>query len=134
MKNDQETATRVPWTVAVGGLGAVGRKVAQALDAGLPGLTLTAVSARDRTRAKAILASFQSVVPLLPLSELAAVADIVVECAPAQLFPKLPREVVSRCAAERGGGSLQVGEGGSTRAVKLDCKQEPERQASKNRR
>jgi aspartate dehydrogenase len=89
MKNDQETATRVPRTVAVGGLGAVGRKVAQALDAGLPGLTLTAVSARDRTRAKAILASFQSVVPLLPLSELAPVADIVVECAPAAALPEV---------------------------------------------
>ena len=36
--------------VGVVGLGAIGRKVCEALDAGIPGLTLAAVTARDRAR------------------------------------------------------------------------------------
>ena len=38
-------------TVAIGGLGSIGRKVADALNIGIPGLVLTAVSARDQKRA-----------------------------------------------------------------------------------
>ena len=94
MQGNPETVARAPWKVAVGGLGAVGRKVAQALDAGLPGLALAAVSARDVTRAKPILASFRRAVPLLPLSELAAAADIVVECAPAAALPEVAEPVL----------------------------------------
>ncbi len=85
----QERPEIAPWKVAVGGLGAVGRKVAEALDAGLPGLALAAVSARDRSRAGPILASFREPVPLLPLAKLAAAADVVVECAPAAALPEI---------------------------------------------
>src|SRR5690606_22271715 len=45
-------------TVAVAGLGAVGLQVATALDRGIRGLRLTAVSARNRSRAEASMASF----------------------------------------------------------------------------
>jgi aspartate dehydrogenase len=73
-------------TVAIGGLGAIGRKVATRLDEGVPGLQLVAVSARNIERAESIVAKFASNVPVLPLSELGGLADIVVECAPAEAF------------------------------------------------
>ena len=38
--------------VAIGSVGAIGRKVAAKLDEGIPGLRLAAVSARDAAKAK----------------------------------------------------------------------------------
>jgi aspartate dehydrogenase len=70
--------------VAIGGFGAIGKVVAEALDRGLEGLSLTAISARDVARAGAAVAGFGSPVPVLPLERLGEVADIVVECAPAK--------------------------------------------------
>jgi len=69
--------------VAIGGFGAIGKVVAKALDDGIEGLSLAAVSARDTARAEATLASFATPVPVLPLDRLWEAADIVVECAPA---------------------------------------------------
>ena len=76
-------------TVAVGGLGAIGRKVAARLDEGIPGLRLVAVSARNVERAQAVVAKFGTKVPVVPLAELASLADIVVECAPAEVFMQI---------------------------------------------
>jgi aspartate dehydrogenase len=42
-------------TVAIGGLGAIGLKVARALDDGIEGLRLVAVAARDQAKAAAAL-------------------------------------------------------------------------------
>ena len=69
--------------VAVGGFGAIGKVVAEALDQGIEGLSLAAVSARDTVRAEAAVAAFATPVPVLPLDRLWENADIVVECAPA---------------------------------------------------
>jgi aspartate dehydrogenase len=78
--------------VAVGGFGAVGRRVAEALDAGeLPGLRLTAVSARNAHRAEEALRGYRQAVPVRSLGELADLADIVVECAPAALLEEIAR-------------------------------------------
>jgi aspartate dehydrogenase len=74
-------------TVAVAGLGAVGLTVARSLDAGIPGLSLVAVCARDRDRARSIVAGFHHSVPIEDLERLAELADIVVECLPAAVFP-----------------------------------------------
>ena len=74
-------------TVAVAGLGAVGQTVARSLDNGIPGLKLVAVSARNRDRARGIVAGFQNDVPVVDLDRLAGMADIVVECLPAAAFP-----------------------------------------------
>ncbi|MDB5592440.1 aspartate dehydrogenase [Enterovirga sp.] len=76
-------------TVAIGGFGAIGQKLARALDDGLPGLRLAAVSARNTERAAAVVAGFRSPVPVVPLAELGRHADIVVECAPAEVFREL---------------------------------------------
>jgi aspartate dehydrogenase len=66
-------------SVGVVGLGAIGRQVCRALDDGLPGLRLAAGLARDHERAGRFLASLRSSPPLLPLVDLVAASDIVVE-------------------------------------------------------
>jgi aspartate dehydrogenase len=76
-----------PLRVAVAGLGAVGMEVARRLAGGLDGLTLAAVSARDRAAAEARVADVHPGVPVLPVEALAQVADVVVECAPVAVFP-----------------------------------------------
>ena len=72
--------------VAVGGLGAIGGAVAERLDAGIPGLRLVAVAARDREKARRRMAAFGAPVPVVAPADLAAEADVVVECAPAAAF------------------------------------------------
>jgi aspartate dehydrogenase len=73
-------------TVGLGGFGAIGGALARRLDRGLPGLRLVAVSARDVGRAQQRIADLAHPVPIIPLPELAALADVVVECAPAVVF------------------------------------------------
>jgi aspartate dehydrogenase len=76
-------------SVAVGGLGAIGRVVAQHLDRGIAGLALVAVSARHHSRAEQAMTGFLRPVPVLRLAQLGEVADIIVECAPAALLREL---------------------------------------------
>ena len=83
-----------PLTVGIGGFGAIGREIGARLDRGEPGLELAAVSARDIKKAKAAMADFQRPVAVMPLSDLAAAADIVVECAPASVFRELAEPVL----------------------------------------
>lgn len=87
--------SRVPLRVSVAGLGAVGRTVTTALDAGLPGFQLAAVSVRRPERSADFLDGLSNPTRVLPLSELADVSDIVVECAPAAVFAELARPVVA---------------------------------------
>jgi aspartate dehydrogenase len=75
--------------VAVAGLGAIGLKLAEALDRGIPGCVLAAVSANDRDKAAKRLAHLARAVPVVALDELEPSADIVVECAPAKLLPAI---------------------------------------------
>ncbi len=75
--------------VAIAGLGAVGLRIADALDKGLPGCELAAVSANDKDKARERLAHLRRPVPVVPIDELEGLADIVVECAPASLLPAI---------------------------------------------
>lgn len=75
-------------TVAIGGLGAIGLKLARALDAGVDGLALIAVAARDKAKTEASLRGFRAPPRIVALSELAE-ADIVVEAAPAAVFEQI---------------------------------------------
>ncbi len=75
-----------PLRVGVAGLGAVGMTVARALDAGIPGLALGAVSARDRGRAEERVAGFADPPPVVPAGELANRCDVVVEALPPAAF------------------------------------------------
>lgn len=88
-------ATRQPLRIAIAGLGAIGSSLAQKLKAGvLPDATLVAVAARDADKARATLGAELRHVQVLPLAELASVADIVVECAPAKVLPEIVRPVL----------------------------------------
>ena len=82
--------------VALGGFGAIGKGVAERLDAGIEGLELAAVSARDTARAAAAMAGFGRTVPVLPLARLGDDADIVVECAPAALLREIAEPALAR--------------------------------------
>ncbi len=75
-------------TVAIAGLGAIGLPLARALDSGVDGLRLIAVSCRDQVKGRASLAGFQSAPRIVEIPELAD-ADIVVECTPAALFERV---------------------------------------------
>lgn len=81
-------------TVAIGGLGAIGLPLARALDAGVEGLRLLAVSARDRDGAAVKLAGFRAPPGIVGPDELAA-ADIVVEAAPAAVFEEIARPAIA---------------------------------------
>ena len=84
--------------VGIGGLGAIGLTVARAIaDGQLPGLELGAVSARDQGKAKANLASIGANVPVVSLDALAESCDVVIECAPAEMF-----QVVAEAAITKG--------------------------------
>src|SRR3954454_14799558 len=71
--------------VAIAGLGAIGRKVAEALDRGIDGLALAAVAAQHPEKHRAWLAGLTTSPEILPVEALSEVADLVVECAPARL-------------------------------------------------
>jgi len=91
-----DPSLRVPLKIAIGGLGTVGRVVARALDAGIPGLVLAAVAARDEAKARRNMAGFKTPVPVVPLGRLADLADVVVECAPPELFPEIARPAIEQ--------------------------------------
>jgi len=65
--------------VGVIGLGAIGRRVAGALDEGIPGLVLAGATARNRAAAESILAGYGSKPPYLSLDDLIEVSDLLVE-------------------------------------------------------
>ena len=65
--------------VGVVGLGVIGRAVCRALDSGIPGLRLVGALARDRSRAETFLAGLDTKPPFLPLDDLVAASDLVVE-------------------------------------------------------
>ncbi len=82
-------------SVAIGGLGAIGLPIARRLDAGIEGLRLAAVAARDRGKAEAKMRDFRTPVPVLGLAELAEHADVVVECTPAACFLEAAEPVIA---------------------------------------
>ncbi len=88
-------AKQAPLRVAVGGFGAIGRRVARTLDRGVPGLQLVAVSARDREAASQRLTGFERPVPVVALDKLAELAEVVVECVPAAAFAELAEPAVN---------------------------------------
>ena len=72
--------------VGLAGLGAVGMAVARRLEAGIPGLTLTAVAVRDLDKAKRALPRIGNGITATEPGGLAALADVVVEGLPPSLF------------------------------------------------
>lgn len=89
-------AERRSLRVAIAGLGAVGLKLAAALQDGVPGLSLAAVSAKGASAARERLAAIGVDAPVVAISDLEPLADIVVECAPAALLPAIARPFLEK--------------------------------------
>jgi aspartate dehydrogenase len=82
--------------VAIAGLGPIGSRVARALDGGIEGLELVAVSAANIDKHRGWLDKLGKVPAFVPLEALADMADIVIECAPSRLVRSIVVPVVSR--------------------------------------
>lgn len=82
--------------VAIAGLGPIGTRVARALDRGIDGLALTAVSSANIEKHRGWLDKLGKPPARLPIEALADAADIVVECAPSKLVRSIVAPVVSR--------------------------------------
>ena len=82
--------------IALAGLGAIGGAVARRVLAdGIPGIQLVAVSARDHDKARATLKAMNAgAVPIVGLADLAGMADLVIECAPAALMDEIAQPVL----------------------------------------
>jgi aspartate dehydrogenase len=82
--------------VAIAGLGPIGKKVAEALDQGIDGLALAAVSAQNPEKHHNWLGSLKASPVVLPIEGLSDVADIVIECAPARLLRSIVAPFVEK--------------------------------------
>ncbi len=83
-------------SVGIAGFGAVGQRLAQEFEKGIPGVALVALTSRDLDKARAQAASLlQAPPPVVPLAELAALADVVVEAAPAAAFAQIARAALT---------------------------------------
>jgi len=80
--------------VAIAVLGTIGRSLASRFAAGIPGFELVAVAARDRTKAAAALHEIGVEVEVMAVDELESFADIVIECAPGHLLPRIAEPVL----------------------------------------
>jgi aspartate dehydrogenase len=83
---DQLKSLRTDLRVAVAGLGPIGTGVVEALDRGIDGLVLAAVSAQNPEKHRSRLDGLTRMPAVLPIEALSDVADIVVECAPSKLL------------------------------------------------
>jgi aspartate dehydrogenase len=81
--------------VGVVGLGPVGREVARALDAGLDGYVLSAVSAKRQHRAQSFADGLSSAPAVVAAGQVVEHSDVVVECAPAGVFREVAEPVVA---------------------------------------
>jgi aspartate dehydrogenase len=80
--------------VAVGGLGAIGRVVARALSADMPGFVLACAAVRDEAKAQAWLRAERITCPLVGPAEFPAHADLAIECTPASMLEAICRPML----------------------------------------
>ena len=81
--------------VGLAGLGAIGRVVARHVSKVIPGLTLTAVAARDQAKAQAWLEHEKIAAALVDLEALPQHCDLAVECAPAAALEQICRPMLA---------------------------------------
>ena len=79
--------------VGIAGLGAIGKSLALKLDAGIPGMRLTAIAVRDVAAARGRV-NLQSPCVFTDLAGLEPHCDLVVECAPSKLLPEIARPML----------------------------------------
>jgi aspartate dehydrogenase len=75
--------------VGVAGFGTIGAAVARALDRGIEGLALGGVTARNPVKVSESLRAFSTPVPVLPIEELVAQCEVIVESVPAAAFEQI---------------------------------------------
>lgn len=86
----QTPAQKTTLRIAIAGLGAIGKSIATTLaKGGVPGVVLTAVSAKNHDKAKEFVSTLAHPVKVLNIAELEKEADLVIECAPAALLPEI---------------------------------------------
>jgi aspartate dehydrogenase len=82
--------------VGIAGLGAIGRAVARKIHMGaIPKMKLSGVTVRDSEKAQMFLADIGCAAPILPIAQLAAASDLVIECAPAAVMAEIAAPVLS---------------------------------------
>ena len=103
-----EKTLRPDLRIAVAGVGAIGTRVVEALDRGIDGLALTAVSVQNPEKHRSRLAGLTRPPAVLPIAALVDVADIVIECAPSQLVSSIVAPFVGcgKTAVVLGAGAL----------------------------
>ena len=74
--------------VGIAGYGAIGRSLAGALHAGIPGLALAAIASRDEARVRASLPA-GAAPAIVPVADLPVHAEVIVECAPAAVLASI---------------------------------------------
>ena len=82
---DSSKHASAPLRVAIVGLGPIGIGVMEALDRGIDGLVLSAISVQHPDKHRDRLTKLARPPKILPIDALADVADIVIECAPSRL-------------------------------------------------
>jgi aspartate dehydrogenase len=83
-------------SIGIAGTGAIGAKVAQALDQGeVPGFRLAGAAASSPSRLDALNAKLSTPAPYMSFDELAHACDWVLECLPPALFAELAEPVLS---------------------------------------
>ncbi len=130
--------------VGLAGFGNAGQEVARRLVAGaVPGMSLSAVTARDLDKARANAARLAPAPAVVPLRELPQHADVIAECATAEALPEIVRLglaagrtvlVVSAAGllglpdaeqlASAGGGRLRIANGALPGLDSLRCARE----------
>jgi len=86
----QAAAHKPNLRIAIAGLGAIGQSIAKTLaQGGVPGVELTAVSAKNHEKALAFVSKLAHPVKVLHIADLEKEADLVIECAPAALLPEI---------------------------------------------
>jgi aspartate dehydrogenase len=80
--------------IAIAGLGAIGRACARRLGAGMAGVELACVAARDADKARRFLDAEGIACPVVALAALPDHADLAVECAPAALLEDICRPML----------------------------------------
>jgi len=89
-------SSETPLRVAIAGLGPIGKGAAEALDQGIEGLSLTAVSVQNPEKHHNWLGTLKNLPAVLPIDALCDAADIVIECAPAKLLRSIVAPFVGK--------------------------------------
>jgi aspartate dehydrogenase len=95
LHREQKTGDVAMLKVGIAGFGNIGRTVSRALLAGkISGVELVAVAARDLEKARVTAKELSPTLKVVPLTELAALCDIVVESATGPSFPEIARTIL----------------------------------------